>query len=326
MYPKSIVGSAWKNHCMNWLAEAHALTEAGESFVLATVVRRVAPASAQPGDKALIRGDGSMHGWVGGSCAQPVVSSEARAALREGRPRLLRLGQFPDSALVEGVVEHPMTCHSGGALEILIEPVLPALHLAVVGSTPVAATLTVLARTMGFRVSAMETAEDLAQVLDAASSPPYVAVATMGVDDEASLITALASKAPYVALVASPKRAAAVRETLVRSGVRDEDLKRLKAPAGLDIGARTQEEIALSIVAEVIQVRAVMSSSEGVATSLESPSETDSPVEAIDPICGMTVDIATARHVSEYEGKVWYFCGGGCKAQFDANPGAFITT
>jgi xanthine dehydrogenase accessory factor len=311
---------------MNWLAEAHTLTEAGESFVLATVVRRVAPASAQPGDKALIRGDGSMHGWVGGSCAQPVVAGEARAALRDGRPRLLRLGQFPDAALVEGVVEHPMTCHSGGALEILIEPVLPAPHLAVVGSTPVAATLTVLARTMGYRVSAMETADELVRVLDAASSPPFVAVATMGVDDEAALVTALASNAPYVALVASPKRAATVRETLARSGVPDEDLNRLKAPAGLDIGARTQEEIALSIVAEIIRWRSVLASSVAVETSLESPSATDSPAEAIDPICGMTVVVAAARHVSALEGKVWYFCCGGCKAQFDANPGAFVTT
>jgi xanthine dehydrogenase accessory factor len=311
---------------MNWLAEAHALTEAGEPFVLATVVRRVAPASAQPGDKALIRGDGSMHGWIGGSCAQPVVTSEARAALREGRPRLLRLGHFPDAAVIEGVVEHPMTCHSGGALEILIEPVLPALHLAVVGSTPVAATLTVLARTMGYRVSALETAEELAQVLDAAGKPPFVAVVTMGVDDEAALLTALASSAPYVALVASPKRAAAVRETLVRSGVPDKDLMRLKAPAGLDIGARTQEEIALSIVAEIIQVGTVISTNEVTPTASPSRDGKDLPVEALDPVCGMTVIVATARHTSESDGRVWYFCCGGCKAQFDAKPSAFVTT
>lgn len=311
---------------MNWLAEAHALTEAGESFVLATVVRRVAPASAQPGDKALIHSDGSMHGWVGGSCAQPVVTSEARAALREGRPRLLRLGQFPDAAVVEGVVEHPMTCHSGGALEILIEPVLPALHLAVVGSTPVAATLTDLARTMGYRVSTMETAKELRQVLSLADRPPFVAVATMGVDDEAALMSALTSNAPYVALVASPKRAAAVRETLARSGVPDEDLTRLKAPAGLDIGARTQEEIALSIVAEIVQVSTVMSTNEVNPTTPTSRDMNGLPVEALDPVCGMTVLVATARHTSEAEGKVWYFCCGGCKARFDANPSSFVTT
>jgi xanthine dehydrogenase accessory factor len=218
-----------------------------------------------------------------------------------------------------------MTCHSGGALEILLEPVLPAPHLAVVGSTPVAATLGVMARTLGYQVSAIETAEELARVLDATGRPPFVAVATMGVDDEAALISALESNSPYVALVASPKRAAAVRETLVRSGVSDEDLKRLKAPAGLDIGARTQEEIALSIVAEIVQLRAAMSASETVAIPLQTPSATGSPLEAIDPICGMKVVVATARHTSEFEGKVWYFCCGGCKARFDANPGAFVT-
>lgn len=310
---------------MNWLADAHALTEEGEPFVLATVVRRVAPASALPGDKALIRRDGSMRGWVGGSCAQPVVASEAQHALREGRPRLLRLGQFPSAAHIEGVVEHPMTCHSGGALEILIEPVLPAPRLAVVGSTPVASTLSALAQVIGYRVKAVETAQELGGLLDNAIAAPYVVVATMGVDDEASLMAAFAANVPYVALVASPKRSATVCETLAASGVPAADVTRLKAPAGLDIGARTPEEIALSILAEIVNVRAATSLTANEASTHSSPETNILEDAATDPVCGMSVAIATARHSSEFDGKVWYFCCGGCKARFDATPASFVT-
>src|SRR5215216_6018096 len=252
---------------MDWLAVAQELAQAGQSFALVTVVRRVAPASAQPGAKALILPDGSMRGWVGGSCAQPVVSSEARQALRDGTPRLLRLGQMPGTSHQVGgrdredIVEYPMTCHSGGALEILIEPVLPAPRLFIVGETPIVETLTDLARMMGYRVSQFERASDLALRLGDSAAPVFVVVASMGVDDEEALATALRAGTPYtpyVALVASPKRAAVVRETLAAMGVSPPDLVRLKAPAGLDIGARTQEEIALSIIAEVTQMRSAM--------------------------------------------------------------------
>ena len=137
---------------MNWLAAAQDLTEAGEPFALATVVRRFAPASAQPGAKAIIRPGGEMVGWVGGSCAQPVVVAEAQQALRDGTPRLLRLGHVPGASADDSVLEYPMTCHSGGALEILIEPVLPSPRLALVGATPVAETLAALARVIGLAV------------------------------------------------------------------------------------------------------------------------------------------------------------------------------
>jgi xanthine dehydrogenase accessory factor len=312
---------------MDWLAEAQELIEAAQPFALATVVRRVAPASAQPGAKAIILADGSMRGWVGGSCAQPVVTGEARQALREGKPRLLRLGYMPGTSDSGGedVVEYPMTCHSGGALEILIEPVLPVPGLAIVGETPVAETLGELARVMGYRVQRFETAPEFAQTLAGPGVLSFVVAASMGVDDEEALAAALQADAPYVALVASPKRAAAVRETLTASGLSEEQTARLKAPAGLDIGARTQEEIALSIMAEIAQIRASLAPEEdtavGAMPASASPASSAVPsVEAIDPICGMTVTIATARQQSEFNGKTWYFCCGGCKARFDADP------
>ena len=304
---------------MNWLVEAQHLTASGRPFALATVVRRVAPASAQPGAKAIILPDGTMCGWVGGSCAQPVVVSEAQQALRQGTPRLLRLGKMPGASEQENVSEYPMTCHSGGALEILIEPVLPTARLTVVGETPVAATLAALANVLGYQVTHVERATDLTETLQQSGPPPFVVVASMGVDDEEALAAALNAGSPYVALVASPKRAAIVRETLVAMGVSADALDRLKAPAGLDLGAETQEEIALSIMTEIVMTRSAMALGLG-NSPIDESGETALTLEAIDPICGMTVAMADARHTSEYDGRTWFFCCAGCKRRFDADP------
>jgi xanthine dehydrogenase accessory factor len=307
---------------VNWLAEAQALADSGEPFAVATVVRRLAPASAQAGAKAIIMRDGAMRGWVGGSCAQPVVTAEARKAIRDGAPRLLRLGQMPGAGPDQDhVVEYPMTCHSGGALEILIEPVLPATRIAIVGETPIAETLASLASVMGYTVSSLQRGTELAEKLQDAASRTFVVVASMGVDDEEALAVALRAGTPYVALVASPKRSSLVRDTLLASGLSLENLARLKAPAGLDIGASTQEEIALSIMAEIVQLRAALPSH----IEEEEPGLMTTEVggEATDPVCGMSVTIATARHRSEYGGTSRYFCCGGCKKQFDADPIAY---
>jgi xanthine dehydrogenase accessory factor len=291
---------------------------------MATVVRRVAPASAQPGAKALILPDGSMRGWVGGSCAQSVVISEARQAIRTGMPRLLRLGQLPGAVEQDDVVEYPMTCHSGGALEILIEPVLPAPQLIIVGETPVAETLASLATVMGYRIGRLDRAAGLTEALHARATTHFVVVASMGVDDEEALMTALRAGVPYCALVASPTRAAVMRETLTADGARLDELSRLKAPAGLNLGGRTQEEIALSIMAEIAQTRAATSPGlAGEARKIAVDSNADAEIEATDPVCGMTVVVAKARHQVEVDGKTWYFCCAGCKAQFAADPHRF---
>ena len=134
-----------------------------------------------------------------------------------------------------------------------------------------------------------------------------------------ALAAALRVGTPYVALVASPKRAAVVRETLAAMGVSPHDLVRLKAPAGLDIGAQTQEEIALSIMAEIAQVRSAMRPGTMAGISVPDPVAA-LELEATDPVCGMTVTMAGARHQTEYNGKIWYFCCGGCKARFEADP------
>jgi xanthine dehydrogenase accessory factor len=286
------------------------LVEAEEPFVLATVVRCEPPASARPGAKAVIRADGSMEGWVGGSCAQPLVVEEARRALRDGRPHLVRLGPTigetgsgrPD------VAEYLMTCHSGGTLEIFVEPVVPRPRLCLVGDTPVARTLAALGKALGYRVARIEPTADIG-----AGGRTCVVIATMGAADEEALEAALRSPAPYVALVASPRRAEILRDYLLARGVTPEQLARLRAPAGLDIGAETQEEIALSIMAEIVQSRST--------AALEAPAEVEpAVVEAKDPVCGMSVSTQDARFRTDHAGTTYYFCCAHCKSRFEAEP------
>jgi xanthine dehydrogenase accessory factor len=294
------------------------LRSRGEAFALATVVRCERPTSAKPGAKALIRPDGTVTGWVGGACAEPVVAREAVAALRDGRPRLVVLvGEGGrDPARTEGIVHFPMTCHSGGTLEIYVEPFLPKAQLVLVGHGPVIETLASLADTAGYQVVVVG-GDALASALrDLALGPDTsVVVATHGDFDEDALTRVLVSPVGYVSLVASRKRAGAIVETLKGRGVRAEHLDRLKAPAGLDIGAVTPAEIAVSILAEIIHTRH--------AGKIEPGSSGASPAavtEAKDPVCGMTVEIATARHQSDWAGRSVYFCCLRCKAIFDADP------
>ncbi|HEY7205966.1 MAG TPA: XdhC family protein [Methylomirabilota bacterium] len=303
------------------------LRRRGEPFVLATVVRCERPTSAKPGAKALVRPDGRVTGWVGGACAEPVVAREALAALRDGRPRLVVLvGEGGrDPARTEGIVHLPMTCHSGGTLEIYVEPFLPKAQLVLVGHGPVIETLASLADTAGYRVAVVR-GDALATALrDLALGPDTsVVIATHGDFDEDALTRVLASPVGYVSLVASRKRAATVVETLKGRGVRVEHLDRLKAPAGLDIGAVAPEEIAVSILAEIIQTRHAHKS-EPLAAASAGPAATAAATEARDPICGMMVEIATARHQSDWAGRSVYFCCRRCQETFDADPRRYAT-
>jgi len=301
------------------LALAADLRRRGEPFALATVVRCERPTSAKPGAKALIRTDGRVSGWVGGACAEPVVTREALASLRDGQPRLVVLvGEGGrDPARTEGLVHYPMTCHSGGTLEIYVEPFLPKALLVLVGHGPVIETLATLAESAGYGVATLPGDAIGAALRGLALGPDSsVVVATHGELDEDALAQVLATPAGYVSLVASRKRAASILATLHDRGVPQERLARLKAPAGLDIGAVSPEEIAVSILAEIIHVRHSRKT-DHVETGGFAPPAT---VEAKDPICGMTVEVATARHQSDWAGRSVYFCCLRCKETFDADP------
>ena len=306
------------------------LKKHSKPFVLATVVACKPPTSAKPGAKAIVQPDGSFHGWVGGSCAQPLVIQESLKALQDGQTRLVILAPKPEEVDVglEGTVLIPMTCQSEGTLAIYLEPFLPKPQLMVVGRSPMSRSLAVLGDSLGFRVCACDpsatkelfpNAQTLVQELEAIKGligpRSYVVIATMGHYDEEALEEVLSGQPSYVGLVASPRRGRAVIEHLQGKGISPEALQRVKFPAGVDIGAETAEEIALSILTEIVQ--RMRAEREGV--SLE-PAAQAAKVESIDPICKMTVNVAQARYLSSYNGNTFYFCCLHCKEEFEQEP------
>jgi xanthine dehydrogenase accessory factor len=309
------------------------LAQREEPFVLAVVVRRQPASSSQAGDMALITAAGAFHGWLGGSCTQPTVVREAQRALAEGQPRLVALAPDPETERRPGVTVFPMTCNSGGTVEIYLEPVLPTPRLVVFGVSPTARALARLGKAMGYSVVAVDPAAepelfpDADQVLTdpgraprlfaPSHGPRYAVVATLGERDESAIRDALAMAPDYVGVVASRKRFAQMREILLSTGVTAAAIDSIHSPAGLNIKAERPEEIALSILAEIVeQQRAAPSVKAEEATT----PVTGAPMEAIDPICGMTVTIANARHTAEHGGRTWYFCCGGCRERFLAAP------
>jgi len=303
------------------LALAAELSARGEPFVLATVVWRRAPSSGKEGATALITPDRAVRGWLGGACAEPTVVREALRALEEGSPRLLFLGppEELDGRAREGVVTVPIACQSEGALEVYVEPVLPQPQIVAIGRSPAAGALAALATGMGWRSALIEEGVDFDAEVDERS---YVVVATQGHFDEDALEHALATPAAYVGLVASRKRADAVLGYLRDRGVTDEALARVHAPAGLDLGHISTEEIAVAILAEIVQLKAA---GELGAAGAGPESERAPRHEEIDLVCGMTVDVADARHRTVHDGRAYYFCSAGCLGSFTSDPARFVT-
>jgi xanthine dehydrogenase accessory factor len=309
-----------------FLSKAAEMLASGQSFAIAEVVHFLKPVSGKSGDKAIISADGAIWGWIGGGCAQPAVVKEALKALNDGRPRLVRIST--SSPEEEGVVAYNMSCHSGGTLEVYIEPVLPKPHILIVGRSPVGRTLARLAKTINYTVTVAAPGADHASYPDADHVFPdlnlgglqitprmFIVVSTQGDQDEEALEQALQTDASYVAFVASKTKAAKVIQFLAERGIGKARLGQLRAPAGLNIQARSQEEIAISILAEIVQL------SRNQPTDEKTPATApEKRTVANDPICGMTVDIAAAKHTSEFDGRRFYFCCAGCKQAFDKQP------
>ena len=275
------------------------LTQERTPFVMATVVRARRPTSVRPGDSAIVLADGTIDGFVGGVCAESSVRLYSLRALETGEAVLLRLvpgddaGDDHDDALEGAVVEHN-PCLSGGALEIFIEPQLPAARLVIVGGSPIAHALARVASSAGYDVSG-----DSDEAVDGAAA---VVVASHGAGEEQVLAEALAAGVPYVGLVASPKRGTAVREELA---VPEELRAQLHTPAGLDIGAGTPEEIGVAILAQIIAERHAHPS---VAIA-----------SAVDPVCGMEVAVTDATPFLDAEKARVYFCSSGCRDAYAAH-------
>jgi len=309
-----------------FLEKASQLRAAGQSFVVALVVRYQAPISGKPGDKAIVTEDGKMWGWIGGGCAQPVVVKEARQALVDGKPRLIRIS--PSSSPENGIVNYDMTCHSGGTVDIFIEPVLPRPQLLILGRSPIAQTLARLGKIMNYAVSVaaadaqretfpdadmLQANLDLSQIK--ITPQTFIVVSTQGEDDEEALEKAVTAGARYTAFVASRVKSQKVFEYLRKRGIAEERLSKVRVPAGLDIHAASPEEIAVSILAEIIQVKGTRTAAPTANTTLPLLRR-----EARDPVCGMLVDVGGAKYKSDFRGSSFYFCCPRCKQTFDQQP------
>jgi xanthine dehydrogenase accessory factor len=282
----------------------------------------------------VIRADGSVSGWLGGACAEPTVVAEALAAMADGHPRLLFLGQ-PDELggrAADGMVTVPMACESEGALEVYMEPFLPRPQVVVIGRSPAVFTLARLAVGVDWDVAVIDDRGDpdahphpevVRTVLDLSGlgigRSTAIVVATQGHYDDLALAAALATDAGYVGLVASAKRAASTLELLRERGVAEEQLCRVSAPAGLDLGPIENADIAVAVLADLVARRA------SGQLSLVLPSETDPASTTVDPVCGMTVDPLRSRYHSRHEGIDFSFCAAGCKASFDADPATYCS-
>jgi xanthine dehydrogenase accessory factor len=273
-------------------------------FVIATVVGARRPTSVRPGDSAIVLADGTIEGFVGGLCAESTVRLYSLRVLETGEPLLLRLvpgdGEVGTEDSVEGAVVEHNPCLSGGSLEIFLEPQLPAAQIVVVGSAPIATALGRLARAADYEVAYAEADEG-----QALASAAGVIVASHGSDEEHVLSEALAAGVPYVALVASATRGAAVRAALE---VPEELRAQLHTPAGLRIGANTPAEIAISILAELVAERHTHPDRRAGAGATVTP-----VVSAVDPVCGMTVAVTAATLHLDVGGERAFFCCEHCR-------------
>lgn len=328
---------------MDFIERMAALRREGQSFAVATVVARRAPVSAHLGDRAIVFPDGRMEGFIGGACSREIIRRQALEAMQARCGRLVSI--HPDAgAAGEASAEHvvvSMSCASEGAVDVFVEPFVEPRRLIVAGATPVAEALTRLARGMDYDVVRVVDAREEPDIAEEAASlgvtvvaidaleamlqqagPGRVdqaaVVASQGHYDEQALESILKHGVPYVGLVASRKRGAAVRALLDRNGVRG--AAAIHNPAGLDLGARTPSEVALSILAEIVQAHPSGSPARTMEESAVVAGPTAIDSTAIDPVCGMRVDVAGARHTAEVNGIVHYFCCAACRATFLADP------
>ncbi|WP_067925207.1 XdhC family protein [Alicyclobacillus shizuokensis] len=326
---------------------ARDLDERSEPYVMVTVVRRVRPSSATVGDKAIVTADGEMQGFVGGQCTRELVIDQAKKCLTSGESKLLLVTSQPPADVAEGVTVLPMTCASEGTVELFLEPKNVDPPLVLVGDSPIAHALAELAPRFSltpYRIS-LEAAIDTGSAEDPAvklrhqlpvhtSAPAYSVVATMGLYDVDGLLAVSSLPLRYLGLVTSPKRWTTVRAELAEVGASSEFIDFVTAPAGFDIGAVGPNEISLSILAQIVECRR-----RGVSVSWPGQSDTGSSAsgspathgsqvavqqQVVDPVCGMTVDLAKTPYRLELDGTTYGFCCSGCRDRFAREPDKYL--
>ncbi|NNU92737.1 YHS domain-containing protein [Geobacillus sp. NFOSA3] len=326
---------------------AKGMDERVEPYVMVTVVRRVRPSSAAVGDKAIVTADGKMIGFVGGHCTRELVINQAQECLRTGEKRLLLVTPQPPAHVEEGVTVLPMTCASEGTVELFLEPKHVDPLLIIIGDSPIAHALEEMAPRFAFvpRRIALEKAEDSSsgepleilrsQLAAFNNTTAYGVVATMGLYDSEGLLALVHCKLRYLGLVTSPKRWATVSSGLEAAGAPKEFIDFITAPAGLDIGAVGAQEIALSILAQIVERRRrdlnvqwegqpEKGISETEALSASDDHTTVSQI-VVDPVCGMTVDLKKTQFRLELDGTIYGFCCPGCRDRFAKDPKAFLS-
>ena len=314
----------------NWILRAADLEKKSIPFAIATVIDTIAPTSAKPMAKAIITADGKMEGWIGGGCAKDSVIDEALHCLKTGMSSVLRLSpqQFSDGN-VSYKKEIFLMCESGGTLEFHIEPVLPMTKLVIYGSTPAVEALAKMGEILDYEIYAL--APGISEIdlpdgvikmeeFSAIEGQCVAVVAAQGEGDLRALKAAIASKPEFLSLIASKKKSKSLLKQLANDGIRQDEIDSIKFPAGLDIGAVTPQEIAVSIIAELVQQKMAKAHEDKIILEVSEPNNG----KAKDLICGMLVDPLTADHSSDYEGITFYFCCGGCKERFEAEPATYV--
>jgi xanthine dehydrogenase accessory factor len=306
------------------------------AYATAVVVHRQAPSSGKAGDKAVINSLGQVFGWVGGGCTKGIIVKEATEAIFDGSPRLVKISPESKSKTSNGVKEYKMTCHSGGTVEVFIEPVLPKTHLVVLGNSAIARALVKLGKAMNYRVSIVATgikadnfqeADEVINKFDLSSikynKQTFIVVATQGEQDELALLEATKKDRNYLAFVASKKKRTSVYEYLKLEGISESILDKIKSPAGLDINAKSPEEVALSILGEIVQTYRQSNSETGKNNPIQSK-EAISDEYYINPVCNIPIEKSTAKHIIDFKNEKVYFCCDGCKVKFEAEREKYL--
>ncbi len=307
-----------------------------EPFATAMIVRRKTPSSGKPGDKAIITSKGEIHGWIGGGCTRGIILKEALLAIKERKPRFVTISPVKRESSFPNTKIYSMSCQSGGEVEAYIEPVLPKPHIVIFGNSHIGMALAKLASAMDYRVEVVQskvdkvvypTADKLSAVADFEISDKhknsYTIVCTQGEGDLESLHKAINMDCQYLAFVSSRKKAQAIFTDLRDRGVTFDQLQTIKTPAGLDLGAKLPEEVAVSILAEIIKQFRLESKtdSNGTAQTLEVPNDE----YYMNPVCNIPIQKSTAKYILEHAGQKVYFCCDGCKVSFEKEPSKYIT-
>lgn len=318
----------------------------GQDFAIAQVIDRIAPSSGKVGDKALILETGELIGWIGGGCVRGIVIKEAIDVIKTKRYRRVRISPEGGTRETTNYKEYVMSCQSKGTLEVMIEPVIPQPELIVVGKSNIARRLVQMAATADFKVSVMAvdadthtfpTANAVFDTVDFSAfknlSNTYIIVTTQGENDELSVKKALKTSCKYVGFVASVKKAEEIKIYLSQAMISTDRIAQLRSPVGFDINAKLASEVAISILAEVIDHFRNENAAENMPVrETREAVEESTPVADkfsedyyINPVCQVPVSKKNPKHIVEYEGEKVYFCCDGCKVSFEKEPSKYIS-